>query len=95
MTERRRYLYRLDVTYPPRSHPSMPDHDETWWPNGEKAPTYVDTDWDTGAKTDVQEEFRWPTRRVFLSRSGADHRASILRGFGAIVTVVRSKAVEW
>lgn len=43
---------------------------------------------------DVQR-FHWPSRRNYLSRSGADTMADILRGYGCTVTIERSEPVAW
>jgi hypothetical protein len=64
-------VYRLDIIYPPGSHPSQPDYD----PGG--------------------NTMRWPTERLFLSHSGAQHRAAVLRQRGAVVNVVPSRTVTW
>jgi hypothetical protein len=34
MSPRISHVYRLDITYPPRSHPSMPDWEPDWEPEG-------------------------------------------------------------
>lgn len=76
-------VYRLDITYPEGSQ-------ELGWeppgwtvtgPNG-----YFDED---------DPEFRWPAEHLFLSRSGANKRAALLRGYGATVTLVPSLPLEW
>lgn len=36
-----------------------------------------------------------PARRHFMSRSGAEDRARLLRSWGATVTIERSEPVTW
>jgi hypothetical protein len=43
---------------------------------------------------DIQT-FHWPERKHYLSRSGAEGRASILRDYGCTVTIERSEPVAW
>ena len=59
---------------------------EVWYP--EKLPKEPDESWG--------EYFRpWPRERCYLSLSGAEHRAAMLRQHGCDVVIVRSKPIEW
>ena len=75
------HVYRLDITYPPGS--TTPG----WEPEG----------WDDDEHNNSGENgwFRWPKERMFLSASGAENRAGLLRHYGAAVSIRRSKPVEW
>lgn len=81
---KRTFVYRLDIVYPPASDA------EDWAPEGW---SFEAQDPDTGAWDPVP--FGWPSERLFLSRSGAQHRADLLRGYGCTVTIHRSLPVEW
>ncbi len=75
------YVYRLHITYPEGSRR------EGWHPQGWEPDVYLHEEgW---------RPFSWPQEREFLSRSGADHRAGVLRGYGARVTIEQSKPVQW
>jgi hypothetical protein len=92
MSGRTRYVYRLDITYPPNSFPFREDWDPAWHPNG-YTPTPVN---EMGRRWDLAiAAFEWPRERVFLSQSGAEHRADVFRQYGATVTVVRSNPITW
>ena len=77
---RRVYLYRLDVEYPPADFENdamrewVADHEQNLpWPS----------------------RFHWPSARMYLSRTAAHGRADLLRSYGATVTVVRSHPVTF
>lgn len=80
MTER--FVYRLDVIYPEGSD------DPDWAPEG-----WVE--WQAPYSPDEDGSFFWPRVRPYLSRSGAEARAALLRKYGATVTVVQSNPVTW
>ena len=90
-------VWRLDIAYPPGSHPDQPDND----PRAEWAPDTPDMaeidhhEQETGAPVYRSETFRWPVERMFLSRSGAVVRATKLREWGSTVTIHRSRPVTW
>lgn len=93
MTERKTYVYRLDVTYPEGSR-------EIGWepPGWDDLLVQSDRNWREGQTTnylDPERPFSWPPERQFLSSGSASHRAYLLRLFGAKVEVVRSLPVEW
>lgn len=79
------HVYRLHVTYPP----------------GSDAPGWAPPAWtadlreepDTGAVVEVP--FSWPAAHDYLSQSGANERAALLRIYGAEVVVKRSLPVQW
>ena len=84
----RRYLYRLDVTYPPGSN------EYGWSPPGwDEDPTNDAVEAETGAP--YTAPFWWPTHHVYQSRSGAKKRADLLRKYGATVALIRSNPVTW
>jgi len=101
MAKRRtRYVFRLDITYPPASRMAgwQP---ENWrallgtedWGRPEIDHAYV------ALLTDEQiaeaHPFRWPLERLFLTRENAMARAARLRAAGALVNVVRSQPIVW
>lgn len=88
MPERKTYLYRLHVEYPPGS-------DELEWepPGWRDNPEHWDTDPETGAPE--PRWFSWPTVRLYLSQTAAKRRADLLRSYGATVTVERSQPIVW
>lgn len=43
----------------------------------------------------LRKPFRWPRERLFLSSSGAYHRAGLLRFYGAQARVAASDPVTW
>jgi hypothetical protein len=43
----------------------------------------------------MKREFRWPKEHMYLSRSGANGRAWLLRAYGAEVEVLGSDPVTW
>lgn len=78
------YVYRLHVTVP---HESLTD--PAWRPEG------YDT-WDSYQRIiDDYEVWRWPQANLYLSASGAEKRAVLLRRMGATVRIERSLVVEW
>ena len=86
---RKAFVYRLDIKYPEGSD------EEDWEPEGE----WWQYTWQytrSGYSPDPADaEFSWPAEHLYLSASGADKRAYMLRKWGATVNVVRSKPVEW
>lgn len=79
------HVYRLDVTYPPRSQ------EPGWEPPGWEPDYTVGP----GGSDDEFYQFRWPASRLCLSAATAKRRADLFRKYGAEVTVVRSLPVEW
>jgi hypothetical protein len=77
------YVFCLEIEYPEGS--DKPG----WWP----ASWYTLSD-ETRRKA-IEQGFRWPPERMYLSRSGAYGRAWLLRWCGAKVTVRRSAPVTW
>ena len=61
------------------------------WPLGSDQPGWEPSGWEH----DPHVPFVWPRVHDFLSRSGAEKRAELLRSYGCEVTVLRSKKVEW
>ncbi len=92
---RRRYLYRLDVTYPPGADPSQPDYDPYWWPENIGRPSATERDPESGEWIPITPRWVWPRLRVFLGRAAAEHRADLFRHAGATVEVFLDSAVEW
>lgn len=86
-TQRKVFVYRLAVEYPPGSLVLG------WAPAGWE-PATGGYDPVSGEPYD-EDEFRWPQVRPYLSASGAKRRAELLRKFGAEVTIRRSLPVEW
>ena len=88
MTTRPVRVYRLDITYPEGSR--RPGWEPEGWEPGDYQITTGDDagSWERG-------EFRWPAERSYLSPAGAEHRAGLLRKWGAKVTVVPSLPVQW
>ena len=76
-------VWKLDVEYPEGSQ------EPGWEPEGWAIPEGF------GSFDGDDLEFRWPAERLFLSRSGANQRARLLRGYGAKVTLVPSLPLEW
>jgi hypothetical protein len=84
MTRPRR-VYQLDITYPDREHAA--EHpDQTEWRYDAAAGGHV---------PDEPSPTPWPVERLFLSRSGAQHRARKLREWGCTVTVHPSDPIIW
>jgi hypothetical protein len=89
-------VYRLDIDYPEGSRDITP---------GDTAAGWQPAEWDAAvgpfAAYWAHEEdrgdppFRWPSERLFLSRSGAARRAALLRLCGCTVGVVASYPVAW
>ena len=108
---RTRRVYRLHVTYPPRSHWTQPDHDPEWTPESwlKERRRLLDEirEWrehgngdpfsNPGPLPAEYEEWRgWPRPRLdYLTRSGAEARADLLRSLGATVTIEASNPVTW
>jgi hypothetical protein len=87
--ERKVYVYRLTVEYPPGSlrHGWEPD-DWDPWPDG-TAGGYDADGAPLGAK------FCWPVNRLCFTRSTAKRRAGLFEKYGAQVTIERSDPVTW
>lgn len=88
MTDRKTYVWRLDVTLPPEAS------DPGWEPDAwlEELPPYPEG----GMPPEAMEDgFRWPRQRRFLSESGAKKQAALFRKYGAEVTIKRSAPVKW
>lgn len=64
------------------------------YPEGSDAPDWEPANW-IPTYDPEDRGFEWPRLRLYLSRSGAESRAKLLRGYGATVTVVGSEPVEW
>jgi hypothetical protein len=79
------HVYRLDITYPEGSDDGYWEPEGDWW---EHLPR-----WDKYQS--APEVFEWPAEHLYLSRSGADKRATMLRAWGATAKVVRSAPVEF
>jgi hypothetical protein len=88
MAERKTYAYRLRVTLPPEAA------DPSWEPEAwtGKLPPYPEGGMPPEA---LEDGFRWPRQRRFLSASGARKQASLFREYGAEVTIERSAPVTW
>lgn len=83
------HVYRIDVEYPPGSR--YPEEGwREWEPEGWEPDFRED---EVGGLSEVP--FQWPNVRLYLSKSGAEARASLLRKYGAKATVVRSLPVVW
>lgn len=81
-------VFKLDVTYPPGSL------DLGWEPEGWAGVDYQVAHGDDAGSWETTV-FQWPAERHFLSASGAETRAALLRGWGADVTVRPSLPVQW
>lgn len=83
-TERGRpvYVYRLEVEYPEGIDWRNPP--KGWVPNVIDGPEGQDV-----------QLFTWPARKHYMSRSGAETRADILREWGCKVVINRSNPVTW
>lgn len=81
MAERKRYAYRLAVTYP----------EGVDWRNPPAA--WEPANW--GSWTEDAPSFYWPAPRVYFSRSGAKKRADLLVSYGCVVTIERSNEITW
>lgn len=88
MPDRRTYLYRLNVQLPPGS-------DEPGWepPGWSDDPEHKVQDPETGGYETA--DFSWPALRAYLSPAAANRRATLLRRYGAVVTVERSEPIAW
>lgn len=88
MPDRRTYLYRLNVEFPPGI-------DEVGWepPGWSDDPEHQVQDPETGGYEAVP--FSWPLVRTYLSQTAANRRAALLRRYGAAVVVERSDPVVW
>lgn len=78
------YVYRLDITYPEGSDDLGWEPEGKWWEHQR-----------SGYPPGPDVEFHWPAEHLYLSSSGANKRAVMLRAWGATVTVMRSKPVEF
>jgi hypothetical protein len=82
--QRKRYAYRLLVTYPELDDPWVgPDTDaaRAWLaatndPNGDQV-------------------WRWPAVKTYLSSTAANRKANLLRSLGCSVIVERSNPITW
>lgn len=84
------YVYRLATTYPPGSQ------EPGWQPPGWKPePGIAPTRRLPWGRRKRAASFTWPSERLFLQRGSANHRADLLRKWGAEVTVERSLPVRW
>jgi hypothetical protein len=88
VADRKAYVYRLNVTLPPEAA------DPSWEPGAwlEELPSYPEGGMSPEA---LEDGFRWPRQRRFLSESGAKKQAGLFRKYGAEVTIERSAPVEW
>lgn len=96
---RTRYVFRLDITYPPGSRIAgwQPDNWRTLLGSLDWGPPSIDHD-DVATMTDLEVSlvpFKWPRERLFLTRENAMRRAALLRAAGALVNVVRSQPIVW
>lgn len=78
------HVYRLAVKYP----------------EGSLEPGWEPENWDGlpddfSYAEDPNVHFRWPRVKTYLSKTGAEARAKLLRSFGAAVTVQESEPVVW
>jgi hypothetical protein len=78
-------VYELRITYPPGSL------EPGWQPPGWEPETFDRA----GRERKDPAKFRWPPQRRFLSKAGAERRASLLSGWGAMVVVRQSLPVRW
>lgn len=76
---RKLYAYRLVVEYPEGVDWRNPP--EGWEP--------------TPIGPDDESTFAWPQRLRYLSKSGAEGRADLLRGWGCKVAIERSNEITW
>lgn len=77
------YVYRLNVTYPPRSR-EWGWEPPGWAPEGTLSSESVDDGY-----------FRWPASRMCLTLGTAKRRADLFRKHGAEVEIERSEPVAW
>jgi hypothetical protein len=89
MTERKIYVYQLDIEYPEGSL------EPGWRPACWSDPGLLAKLGRKGRRRLGRTEFKWPREHKFLSSSGAYERAWTLRYYGATVEVFRSLPVEW
>lgn len=85
-------IYRLVVQYPEGSHDSEGWPVDSWEPPDWRPVDLIEEP-DTGAW--ITPPFKWPSVRCYLSRTGAEGRAKLLRRYGAVVEVQRSEPVVW
>jgi hypothetical protein len=88
VAERKVHLYRLNVTLPPEAA------EPGWEPPGwlDELPPYPEG----GMPPEAMEDgFRWPRNRPYLSLSNAKRRARLFEKYGAQVTIERSAPVTW
>ncbi|MBL7487158.1 hypothetical protein [Frankia sp. AgW1.1] len=98
MAERKTFLYRLDVVYPEGAREPDGSVNGEWSPAGwdyNPENEWVGREPHTGDEEWGVRDFRWPRRRNFLSREGAEAQAERLRSYGAAVAVVRSEPVAF
>ncbi len=79
------HVYRLRIEYPAGSF------EPGWMPAAWSSPLLPRR----LRRQLAREGFRWPRERLFLSRSGAWHRALLLISYGARAEVERSAPVTW
>jgi hypothetical protein len=82
-------VYQLVITYPEGSQ--RPG----WRPAGWSDPQFLATLSHRQRRQLARAEFSWPAERRFLSASGAEGRANLLRWYGAGVSVYASDPVTW
>lgn len=100
-SEPRRYVYRIEVVYPPGAIQEVQPHPEEY-------PEFVirrfDPNWaPPGWDPDEQylrrfgtTRFIWPkVRGIYASRTAAAERAALLERYGAFTMIHRSKPLEW
>ena len=82
--DRKRYAYRLHVTYPELSDPrGGPDTDAA-------------REWLASTNDPFGEQvWRWPAVKTYLSPSTANRKATLLRSLGCSVVVERSNPITW
>jgi hypothetical protein len=91
MTSRTVRVCALKIIYPEGSHASG------WYPPKWDDPKYLKS-MPRKMRRQVprmKREFRWPKEKLYLSRSGANSRAWLLRAYGAEVEVLGSDPVTW
>ena len=77
------YVYRLHVTYPPRSQ-EWGWEPPGWEPEGMLSSESADDGY-----------FRWPANRMCLTIGTAKRRAELFLKYGAEVEIERSEPVAW
>jgi hypothetical protein len=86
LTERKRYVYRLVVDYPPGS--LEPGWEPEGWGQERKGLSF---------KRLMRQEdpFKWPRNSLCFSATTAKRRAELFREAGATVAIQRSEPVTW